>query len=136
MPKNDIASLLKAFDALPKAARDSIRPSIEKGADEMVTRMRSLAPVASGKLRSSIQYEMTSPLSARVHAGGEKTTKTINDKRGIAAYDFDYSLAVEFGTKEMHSQAFFWPSYRTTKKRVRRRVDRAISNAVKDTWSK
>jgi HK97 gp10 family phage protein len=128
--------LLKAFDAIPKAARESIRPSIEKGAEEMTTRMRYLAPHKTGALRSSIQYEMTSPLSARVHAGGDKTTKTINDKRGIAAYEFDYSLAVEFGTKEAHAEPFFWPAYRTSKKRVRRRVDRAIGKAVKEAWTK
>ena len=48
--------------------------------------------------------------------------------------DFDYALAQEFGTAEADAQPFFWPSVNTLKKRVRRRIDRAIGKAVKEEY--
>lgn len=116
MAKDDLRSLLKAFDAIPKAARQSIRPAIEKGADEFVARMQYLAPEAEGDLKGSIKKEMTSDLSATV------------------SVDDEAALYQEYGTANMDRNPFFWPSVNTLKKRVRRRVDRAISKAVKEAF--
>lgn len=116
MPKDDLASVLKAFSAIPKAARKSIRPAIEKGADELVARMQYLAPEADGELKESITKTMTSDLSA--------TVSTENDA----------ALYQEYGTANMDRNSFFWPSVNTLKKKVRRRVDRAIGKAVKEAW--
>jgi HK97 gp10 family phage protein len=134
MPRNDLASLVKAFDAIPAAARKPILPALEKGAEEMVDRMRLLAPHKTGKLRSSIQYAELNELAVRVHAGGEKTTKPVRNSEKGNAPEFDYALATEFGRVGEAASPFFWPSYRGLKKRVRRRVDRAVSDAVKKAF--
>lgn len=130
MPKDDLASLLKAFEAIPKAARRSIKPALDKGAVEMVDRMRYLAPVKTGKLKRSIQYRDLNDLALRVEAGGEATTVPARNGHG----EFDYSLAAEYGTAETQAQPFFWPGFNTAKKRARRRVDRAVGNAVKEAF--
>lgn len=116
MAKDDLASVLKAFEVVPKESRKAIRKSIEKGADELVGRMKYLAPEADGELKESIQKDMTSDLSATV---------SVED---------DAALYQEYGTAKMERNSFFWPSVNTLKKRVRRRVDRAIGKAVKDAF--
>ncbi len=122
MPRDDLASLLKAFDAIPKAARKAIPEAIEKGADEIVARMKYLAPddpaTAGRDLKGSIRKTMTSDLSATISA------------------DSDHALFQEYGTSHMNRNSFFWPSVTTLKKRVRRRIDRAIADAVKEAWGK
>lgn len=35
----------------------------------------------------------------------------------------------------MPASPFFWPSVNTTKKRVRRRIDRAIRKAIEKAWT-
>lgn len=131
MAKDDLASLLKAFEVLPRAARKAIRPAIDKGADELVNRMKYLAPVDDGVLKASIRKEDIGDLAVRVTAGGPTTTRPV--RQGVDV-DFDYSLGVEYGTVDTPQQGFFWPSVNTLKKRVRRRVDRAIGDAVKEAW--
>ncbi|MBZ9999637.1 MULTISPECIES: HK97-gp10 family putative phage morphogenesis protein [unclassified Mesorhizobium] len=120
MAKDDLASLLKAFDAIPKEARKRISKAIDKGADELVARMQYLAPddpaTAGDDLKTSIRKIKISDLSTTVLT------------------DNDASLYQEYGTAKMERNSFFWPSVNTLKKRVRRRVDRAISDAVKETF--
>ncbi|MEQ1950557.1 HK97 gp10 family phage protein [Mesorhizobium sp. CN2-181] len=131
----DLISVQRAFAAIPKAARKVIDKALQQGADEMVARMKYLAPVDDedgGELLDSIRKEPgPDPLSITVTAGGPTTTR--QTERG----PYDYSLAAEYGRQGEggEAQPFFWPSVNTTKKRVRRRVDRAISKAVKEAWS-
>ena len=132
----DLDAVLRAFDAIPEAARKPIRAALDKGADEMVERMRYLAPEDDGVLKSSIRKTPLNEMSIRVEAGGEATTVKVRKSEKGNAPDFDYALAQEYGTVDMRANPFFWPTVNTTKKRVRRRVDRAIGKAVKETWGK
>src|SRR5690606_10414154 len=115
----------------PKAARRAIKPALEKGADELVGRMKYLAPVDDGDLQRSIQKRPLNELAVRVEAGGEATTRPV--RQGVSA-TYDYALGQEYGTAEMPANPFFWPAVNTLKRRVRRRVDRAIGKAVKEAW--
>lgn len=131
---NGLARLNRAFKSMPKAARKAIMPAVEQGADELVARMKLLAPVDEvdgGELRDSIRKEHgPQPLSVTVTAGGPTTT------RETAIGPFDYALAVEYGTERTPAQQYFFISERMLKKRIKRRIDRAISKAVKAEWSK
>ena len=40
---------------------------------------------------------------------------------------------MEYGTAETTAQPFFWPVVRSSRKRVKSRITRAIRKAVKDT---
>lgn len=129
----DLDAILKAFDAIPKEARKPIRAALDKGADELTGRMRYLAPEDDGDLKRSIRKTPISDVAVRVEAGGEATTRPVRE--GVSA-TYDYALGQEYGTADHPASPFFWPSVRTLSKRVRRRVDRAIGKAVKDTWGK
>jgi HK97 gp10 family phage protein len=137
MPRDDLASVLKALNAVPKGMKEAIRPAIDKGADEMIGRMKYLAPKGdTGELERSIRKTDLNDLAVRIEAGGPLTTKTVSDKRGVAAYEYDYALGIEYGNAHQRPQSFFWSTINTSKRRVRRRIDRAISKAAKEAFSK
>jgi HK97 gp10 family phage protein len=125
MPKDDLASVLRSFKAIPPAVRKAVRPAIDKGADELVSRMQYLAPEGEGQLKQGIGKEPIDELGVRVVASDTSTSG-----------GGDNALFQEYGTANMDRNPFFWPSVNTLKKRVRSRIDRAISKAAKDHWNK
>jgi HK97 gp10 family phage protein len=127
--KRDVQALMDALNSIPQHVRDNIQPSIDQGADEMVARMKHLAPddpnTTGSDLKSSIKKVPGKvPLAVRVQA------------IDIGPDGFDNALAQEYGTKDMPASSFFWPSVTTLKKRVRRRIDRAISKSISEAWGK
>ncbi|MBS9475538.1 HK97 gp10 family phage protein [Ancylobacter sp. VKM B-3255] len=127
----DLARLQRRLMAIPEAVKRELRPTLEKSADEVVTMARRLAPVDDGTLRASIRREPGDhDLEVRVEAGGEATTREVRRGSGV---DYDYALAVEYGTIDTPAQPFFWPAYRLSSKRIKSRAKRAISKAVKRT---
>jgi HK97 gp10 family phage protein len=123
MAADDLASVLAAFDAIPKEARKAIRPAIDKGADELLARMQYLAPDDTGDLKRSIKKTELNELAVRV--GSDDPAGLYNEYGVLHSGDTSRSA---------NQQPWFWPSVNTLKKRVRSRVDRAISKAVKEAW--
>ena len=111
----DLADLTRRFAAIPSEVKASIKPAVAKGGEELVARMKHLAPADDGKLRDSIAATPGPvELSVTVSAGGAATT--VQTAQG----PFDVALAQEFGTVAMQRNSFFWPSVNTLKKRVRK----------------
>jgi HK97 gp10 family phage protein len=128
----DGRALAALFKSIPASVKRAIEPAIDQGANEMLVRMKLLAPVDDGDLQMSIRKEEgPRALSVTVAAGGQRTTRPVRE--GVSA-TFDYALGTEYGTEETTAQPFFWPAVNSTKKRVRRRIDRAISKAIKEKW--
>lgn len=127
MARRDVAALRAALERIPAAVRAEIMPAIEKGADELVSRMRYLVPEDKGELKDSIRKSPGKvPLAVHIEAV-DHTNRTPG---------FDNALAQEYGTAETAAQPFFWPSVNTSKKRIRRRIDKAISKAITRAWGK
>ncbi|MER8861792.1 HK97 gp10 family phage protein [Mesorhizobium sp. M0757] len=123
MANDDLASLLKAFDAIPREARKAIPAAINKGAGELLARMQYLAPDDTGELKRSIKKTELNELAVRVGSDDPN-----------AQYQ-EYGVLHHGDTnRSANSQPWFWPSVNTLKKRVRSRVDRAISKAVKEAF--
>lgn len=105
---------------MPDEVKREVEKAIEKGADELVERMVRGVPIDDGVLRDSIQKERIPEAEGtayRVHAGAGK------------AY---YARFVEFGTSDgKPAQPFFYPSYRMLRSRIRGRISRATTKAVK-----
>lgn len=89
--------------------------------------MQRVVPVEEGDLRASIRIEI-GRFGDRfyVKAGGPRTTKRLRDSAKGNAPEYDYALAVELGTRKMRARPFFYPTYRTN----RRAMKRAIQNAA------
>ena len=116
-----LARLRRRMDAVPIAVRAAVRPALDKSAAELVDRMQSLAPVDDGDLRDSIRAEDGEhELAVRVQAGDD------------GAF---YARWVEFGTAATPASPFFWPVVRLSRKRLQRRIKRAIGKAVREAWA-
>jgi HK97 gp10 family phage protein len=139
---------IRRLKALPPAVKSEMSKALQRSADEITAMQKRLAPRKSGTLASTIANEAkpdSDGLVIGMFAGGPKTTKTVTDKRGVAAYDYDYAFAAEFGTKKHKNEGkfegsmnpgatahpFFFPAYRFGKKRARQRLGRAYGKAAR-----
>ena len=133
----DGARLAKLLAAIPRAIKPKVQAAVDQGAVEIMMRARYLAPKDEGDLQQSIRVEDgPRELSATVAAGGDLTTKPVRKAEKGNAPEFDYALGQEYGTADAAAQPFFWPAVNSTKKRVRRRIDRAIGKAIKEEFGK
>ncbi len=130
--------LRRKIRTLPKAMRDEIRKSMEQGADEIVAMAQRLVPVDSGALRDSIGWTWGDPpkgsvvLAKSTPERGEAITIYAGSRdKGLGDRDAFYVRWVEFGTVKMQAQAFFYPSYRALRKRVRSRTTRVVGKAIR-----
>ncbi|RAI43982.1 HK97-gp10 family putative phage morphogenesis protein [Rhodoplanes roseus] len=126
--------LRKRLEAIPKAVREAVGPSLLAAADDMADAMRHLAPRDTGALIESI--EVTGPgesTPAYSQPGGAHVVP--ENAAAITAGNtaVRYAHLVEYGTTSAPAQAFFWPAYRLYRAKVKRKIGRAISKAVKST---
>jgi len=132
---NGLTDLNRRMKAIPKAVRQAVQPALVQSGNELASRMKTLAPVRTGDLRESIEVtvpgQSTPPYSqpggARV--AGETEVLVTAGNEGVR-----YAHLVEYGTAHAEAQAFFWPAFRLSRKRIANRIKRSISKAVKEHW--
>ncbi len=114
---------------IPKVAAVKLQTAMTASANELADLQRSRVPVKDGTLKASIRVEpfTRGGIGALVKAGGPTTTKPV--RAGQSAL-YDYSLAQELGTQEQLAQPFFFPSYRQSKTKIKRRASKAVKEAV------
>jgi HK97 gp10 family phage protein len=129
-----LAALQARMKAIPQAVRDAVKPALEKSAQEIVDLAKSLCPAETGKLRDSIAWTWgDAPDGAMVLAQGSAGELTITIYAG--SDEAFYARWVEFGTANgAPPHGFFFASYRLLKARASRRINRAVSKAVRDNW--
>lgn len=133
----DLARLSRRLEAIPKEVREAVQPAIAKSADELVSRMRQLAPEDSGALKDSITATLpgqtTPPYS---QPGGARVVPENAVVVTVGNSEVRYPHLVEYGTADAAAQPFFWPAFRLARKRIEGRIKRAISKAVRENWGK
>jgi HK97 gp10 family phage protein len=129
--KQDIARIRKKLKAIVPAIGQSIAASLEKSAQEIVDLAKHLCPVDDGTLRDSIGWTWgDAPEGSFVLAStGDKAALRITVYAG--SDEAFYARWVEFGTKTSLPHGFMLPAYRTLRKRIKSRTNRAISKAIK-----
>jgi HK97 gp10 family phage protein len=105
--------------AIPLAVREAVTPALLKSGNELAERIKALIPVESGALKDSIKVTQVTETKVTVSEGGP---------------DAPYAQHVEYGTKHAHAEPHFWPAYRLTRSRLRRRIKRAVTQAFKTKW--
>lgn len=108
-----VKGLGRAFRNATGMVSEKIDKAVEKNATEMVSTAQELVPEKTGALKASI--------------GKEKVTNGWK----VEATD-EAAPHVEFGTRKMDAQPFFFPAYRLNKKRFNGRVKRAAKAAIKE----
>ncbi|MBX4993857.1 HK97 gp10 family phage protein [Rhizobium binae] len=131
MADYDNAAFRRRLAKIPRIVRKAMREAIEKDAEEWVRLAQSIAPVDPEDgvfLKPSIRSEPTETGGQVVRAGGKTTTRQTENG------PYDYAVGQEFGTQHMPASPFFWPAYRSLKKRFTSRRRRALNKAVKE-WN-
>lgn len=127
---------LKArFDAIPVKVREAATKALEESAEEIVQTMRSFAPVDEGELRDSIGWTWGDAPKGTLTIGtvGGREYGTLRITIYAGGGDAFHARFQEFGTVKMAAHPFFFPAWRARKRRIRARISRAISKAIKDT---
>lgn len=140
-------ALLKKMAAMPPAVRSAIKQALAQSADELTDQMRRFAPVDSGKLRESITQTWGGGkvrYSSLSSANGGDPDLTVVISAGNSAVR--YAHLVEFGTAphlngglfagSRHPgtapQPFFFPVFRANRRRIKSRISRATTKAVRE----
>lgn len=114
---------------VPKAVRQADSKAVAANAAEWVSVSRATAPKDpedGTPLHDSIRNYPTETGGQIIRAGGPTTTKP------SAGGPYDYAVGQEFGTSAHPASPFFWPVYRSFKKRWASRRGRAVSAAIKE----
>lgn len=131
----------KLTKTIPERVRVKTRAALEKGAEEIVAMMKSLVPVDSGALRDSIGWTWGAAPEGSITLGTVRQSKDGDEaitiyagtrNKNLGDKDAFYVRFVEFGTQNMSPSPFFYPAYRTLKRRVKGRVTREMKKAIKE----
>jgi HK97 gp10 family phage protein len=137
--------------AMPQVAKEEIRKAIAASADEIVDLQRRLVPKVSHDLEESIIWRWGDEKRAAYSQdmGSVRGNHELSARISAGNSAVRYAHLVEFGAaphtaggkfEGAHhpgapSQPFFYPGFRTGKKRAKARIARAIKAAVKKAAS-
>lgn len=133
MSDGGLLKFQRRMKAIPKAARDSIKPALMTGGYEVADSIEALAPEDEGDLKGSVAVtppEGTTPPYSQ--PGGSKQVPENAVAVTVGNTDVRYPHLVEFGTRHTPAQPFFWPGFRLARKRASNRIKRAIAKAVRE----
>ncbi len=145
-------NLLRKMAAMPSAVRSAIKQALAQGADEITDEMERLAPKRTGKLRKSITQTWGGGkvrYSSLAGTAGEAGDPDLSVRISAGNGEVRYAHLVEFGTAPhlnggtfagsrhpgTSPQPFFFPAYRANRRRVKSRISRATTKAVKQLAS-
>jgi len=121
----------KLFAALKRsvpAVDVEVRKALEDGGDEMVEKARQLVPYREGDLFDSIEWRWTKKTTASGKRSPAIVVMAGAENESDPAFHVRF---VEFGTVDAPKQPFFFPAYRLLRRKMRSRISRAMSRAIK-----
>ena len=133
MADGGLSSFQRRMQAVPKAAREAVKPALMQSAYEVQDAMEALVPEDTGDLKGSITVtgpgQMTPPYS---QPGGQAVVPDNTAAITVGSTDVRYGHLVEYGTRKAAAQPFFWPGFRLTRKRATARIKAAIGKAIRE----
>lgn len=137
MAIDGLEQLKRKLARIPKRMATEVKAALEAGADEMVVMSKGLVHVDDGVLKSTIKKRPgRHEFAVEVVAGGAETTRSVRKTAKGNAPTYDYAVAQEFGTAEMKANPYFFPAYRALRRRIKSRITRAGSKALKEEAGK
>jgi len=137
-----LAKLQRRLDKIPKEIKEQVKREMERQADQIVVQMKAAVPVDTGALRNSIGWKWgklgkgQTAIAQAKNAFGDEMTLTIyagDASTRVEHGDGERQLArlIEFGTRAMKAQPFFYPVWRARKKKARATIRKSVGEAVK-----
>lgn len=129
MAEHGTRELDRYLGGLPFRVRRQLVEAIRQQADRVADAIRAAAPIKTGNLRNSVQVSRgRNTLELIVTAGGAETTREVRAGSGAS---YDYALGVEFGNEHAPAQPFFNFTWRDMQDDVRRQIEAAVDEALK-----
>lgn len=124
-PDDDVQSW---FDGLSYKLKRELAGKLKEQADDLAAAIKAEAPVATGALRDSVKVRRRrGELELEVTAGGETTSKEIRKGSGE---EFDYALALEYGTVNEPAQPFFYNTARELMPDIQDNIAQAVADVL------
>lgn len=123
--------LRKTLAKLPKVVQVKLQAGMTAEANDLAALMKSRINDETGALSASVRVEpfTRGGIGALIKAGGPMTTKPVRNGQSAT---YDYAMGVELGTQEALASPFFYPSFRQSKTKIRRRASKAVTAAVQE----
>jgi HK97 gp10 family phage protein len=104
------------------------RAHLKEQADELATAIKAEAPVKSGALRDSVKVRRRrkSSSSRSSPAARRRSRKSA----AAAGVDYDYALAVEYGTVNAPAEPFFYNTARELMPEIRQNIEQAVADVL------
>ncbi|UGX98232.1 HK97 gp10 family phage protein [Bradyrhizobium barranii subsp. barranii] len=116
------------FSGLSFKLKRELAGKLKEQADELASAIKAEAPVVSGTLRDSVKVRRRrNELELEVVAGGETTSKEIRAGAGV---DYDYALAIEYGTTERPAEPFFYNTARKLMPEIQENIEQAVADVL------
>lgn len=116
------------FSGLSFKLKRELATKLKAQADELAGAIKAEAPVATGKLRDSVKVRRRrNELELEVIAGGEATSVEIRKGSGE---DYDYALAIEYGTTGRPAEPFFYNTARERMPEIREAIEQAVADVL------
>lgn len=131
-----LAKFEARWKRIPKNALINVRAAMEESATDIVEEMWSRAPQgATGRAGASIGWTWGDAPAGSFTIGSVGGNEYASLKITIYAAGGDafYAKFHEFGTVKMAARPFFFPVWRARRKKVKGRISRAISKAIKES---
>lgn len=130
-----LARFNRRWMAIPKAARVNVKAAMEDAANDIVEEMWSRAPFDEGDLAASIGWTWGEAPEGTLTIGTVGGTEYGALRITIFAGGGDafHAWFQELGTQNMPANPFFFPVWRARRKRVKGRISRAMSKAIRES---
>lgn len=116
------------FSGLSYKLKRELAAKLKEQADDLAQAIKAEAPVVSGTLRDSVKVRRRrNELELEVVAGGQATSKEIRAGSGV---DYDYALAVEYGTTARPAEPFFYNTARELMPEIRDNIEQAVADVL------
>lgn len=122
--------------AMPTEVKAEVEAVIIASAEEVASTAKALSPVDDGDLRDSIRVTGPGESTPLYSSGGRQKVGELKAVVTAGNSSVRYAAPVEFGHGNAAPRPFFWPAYRSKKKKIRRAIGRAIGKAARKIWSR
>ena len=127
---NDVAVVESWFKSMPFKLQRALAQDLRRIADNLSDAIKDATPVDTGALKNSVRVRRgRHTLEYYVEAGGQNSWENQYGAGRGAQARYDYSLAIEFGTKKMEAKPFFYKTYRERRDAMREEIAQAVYEA-------
>ena len=130
--RDDSRRLERRLGQIPVDVLQALRPALVRSAEEVARNAKALAPEDEGDLGASITVTGPNETTPAYAADGGKRTAGPNQALVTVGNEaVRHGHLQEFGTVNHEAQPFLRPGWRIARPRVMRRIQRAITSAIK-----